>query len=370
MSDIEKVLREAMRAADAVAPDPTQFRFRRPQDRSARRRWTLVAAVTAAVCVIAVAILAVTLAHSGSNKRALAPAVPPPTLTCPANPPTHASRPATYPLPGPDKESLRLSDRLAPAAPPIHALACAYVSPASNRPHGNSARLIDNGLANIPSLMAWSPPAEDRGCTADLRATDGDLYLIGLVYPNGTLWISAPDDHCLGSSNGKFTAETHVATTVKSALDTGAWPKPTPPAPCTGTSGRLGQQQQMIPADPTSVTLCVLNGITTVREGNPTQLHTVTSALNGLPHTPDGGTFKCAAPSYSPAVSYTLNFAYAVGPAVTVTIFEPCTPAVHDESLQSADADPALPILSQILNNAPQTVASDGAPVPATSTHA
>lgn len=368
MSDLEEALRAAMVAADAAGPDPAQFRFHSPVAPVARRAWTLVAAAAAAACVIAVAIVAVAVTRGGSHKRDTISA-PPPSLVCPSTPPTAVAPTRSYPLPAPRKEAITLSDRLAPSATPVHATVCAYVRRGSTRPNGSSARLIDQGLANLAELISWIPPGAPGTCTLNLALTDGDVYLLGLTYRTGTLWISAPDDHCLGASNGRFTTPTHLATTIKAALDAGAWPKPAPPAPCTGVGGRLGQQQQMVPPAPTGVTLCIRNGYAapTVRDGTAAQLRSLVAALNDLPHGADGRAFKCALPDLTPAVSYFLTFTYKVGPPVIVTIFEPCNPAVHNGNLQATDADALQPILSQILNNRP-AVTPAGAPVPATST--
>lgn len=56
-----------------------------------------------------------------------------------------------------------------------------------------------------------------------MAITDSDPYLIGLSYPSGTLWIAAPDNHCLDYSNGHFTTSTHVATSAIVAYQGGSW---------------------------------------------------------------------------------------------------------------------------------------------------
>ncbi|PZS17197.1 MAG: hypothetical protein DLM57_08950 [Pseudonocardiales bacterium] len=358
MRDLEQALREVMRAADSVAPDASTFRFRAPSARRDTRGWVRVGAVAAAVCVTATVAFTVILTRSSGGQVAAPPVtrspVPAAGLTCPLTPPpaSAAAGAGRYPLPAPAADALTVTDRLAPTEAPVHALACAYIRPHHDQLTTGSG-LVDNGLSNIPALMAWAPPGPEGPCPLNLLLTDVDLYLVGLMYPTGTLWISAPANHCSGSSNGRFTTQTHLAAIAKAAIDAGAWPTPSGPAPCTAIAGRLGQQQQMVPAGPTSVTVCRDGAAASVREGTTAQLHALRATINALPTQPDQFTFHCNAPSYRPSTDYTITFSYAVGPAVTVRVAEPCTPAIQNGNLQAADASAVLPILTQILANPP-----------------
>jgi hypothetical protein len=263
-------------------------------------------------------------------------------------------------LPPRRPDALDVSDRLAPTATPAQAVVCAYL-------HGDAgaltgSRVLDGGLAALPDTLAWLPSgdAATRPCAAYLGAADGDSYLVGLSYPHGTTWVTAPGNHCLGSSNGRFLTSTHVATDAAAAYRAGRW---TPPAPtladgCPTTPGRLGQEKTLVPDAPISVLVCqnfphhsVSAGFENrSRAGTSADLAALMTALNALPTEPDGQLSNCGVTdSVVPVATYRIVFSYGVGPSVAVSIAPDCLPAVSNGSLQATVASGLVPIVARIL---------------------
>jgi hypothetical protein len=355
MSDFEDALRATMRVRDADAPTVAEFQFRPPVEAAPRRTFRWVPAVAAAACVAAVAAIIVGITHSQGHRNAAITPTPTPTLAapvldCPKTPPAATSATDLYPLPPRRPDTLDVTDRLVPATPPVHAVVCTYVHPHSRTLTGS--RIVDNDLANIPTALGSYPPQTvSPSCAAYLSITDGDVYLIGLSYPTGTMWITAPDNHCAGSSNGHFVTNAHVAATAIPAYRSGTWATPaTPSHPgCLMGTGRLGQEQVMVPATPVSVQVCRDGGAATaVVAGNQTELDALITTLNGLPTEPDQYGFTCGSQGV-PTASYDLTFRYSVGPPVTINLVQGCIPAIRNGNLQSADASRVLPIVQQIL---------------------
>ncbi|MHB8736935.1 MAG: hypothetical protein ACYC6M_16650, partial [Terriglobales bacterium] len=179
--------------------------------RVARRQVVMPVLVAVVVAVVAVSVTIGIRSRTNRPPGTIlsAPTGTVPVLSCPKTASMPTSPIDLYPLPPAGPRALRVTDRLVPLTIPVRALVCAYVHPDFHALAGS--RVVDTGLANVPAALAWSPRQTGYlPCTANLAITDSDLYLIGLSYPSGTLWIAAPDNHCLGSSNGHFTTNTHV----------------------------------------------------------------------------------------------------------------------------------------------------------------
>jgi hypothetical protein len=328
-----------------------------PRLRSVIRRRRVILPLVAAAAVVATA-LSVALTTDDRTSRQLAPAVSTavtdPALTCPAAAPTTSSQKDLYPFPSPGPNPLTITNRLVPTSTPTHAVVCGYVNRLDTTLPTKLAtsRTIDDGLANIATTLAYDPPeGPGRPCADDIEAHDWDSYLIGLDYPTGTIWISAPGNHCLGASNGRFVTNDHVADSVMTALASGVWPDPkqTTEADCQRGVGRLGQQSAMIPDTPVSLVVCdAFDGNATVNT-TPAQLHAVVAALDRLPTAPDSA-FQCTGVGGS-SDTYTLTFQYSVGPSVTVSVYVGCSPAVHNGSLEATDGSAVLLEIQRIFNH-------------------
>ena len=167
-----------------------------------------------------------------------------------------------------------------------------------------------------------------------------------------TMWISAPDDHCLGSSNGHFTADAHVAAAVIQAYRTGTWASPASNSSneCLSATGRLGQQSALVSVTPVTLVVCRNSDARPGATATDTELTAIVAALNRLPSARNSFAFKCTGQGY-PAAGYSLIFKYSVGPPVTVNIYQGCSPAIHNGNLQATDAATVLPVLQEILNH-------------------
>jgi len=357
MSRLDDALRATMRAGDADAPTAAQFRFRRPVTPAHNRfRWVPAAAAAACVAIVVGIVVAVVPGHSGRHATTTPSTA---VLDCPTTPPAASSPRDLYPVPPPRSDALTVSDRLVPTTAPARAVVCAYLHQDAGRLTGS--RVVDSGLGTIPDTLAWLPPqgAAPQACTADLRPTDGDAYLIGLSYPSGTLWVAAPGNHCLGSSNGRFTTRAHVATDAIAAYRSGGW---TPPAKiaedgCRVTTGRLGQERALVPGAPDSVLVCQglgtggvpPNAVGRSRVGTTADRLALVATLSALPTEPNQSLSLAHCIEPAQLRYYFVTFSYRVGPPVTVSLVPGCTPAIHNGSLQASDASTVLPIVQRVL---------------------
>jgi hypothetical protein len=349
---------ERLRALPPDLADPGD-RFDRVRARVLRRRRLAVAASAAAVVVTAAVVpLGLALANGGPH-RGVAPATRAGTLSCPQ---TFAGTAPWVPrLPdGVDGQS-----RLVPAQPPQRALVCAYdganTAAEQNGWALSGSRLLFAGLDRLAADLTWLPrklPGQENMCTA-IGGTQVN-YLVGLTYPEGTLWVSTakePND-CVDTSNGEFTSQVTIGGQVAASYTAGAWVAAPPPQltrtdhdPCRGErTGRLGQETAMVPGNPISVQVC---------EGTPTgqdvSYRTVTvrvgysdlvAALNALPTQTSSS--SCQGDGKQ-RVFYELLFRYPVGPAVLVWIDPHCDPSIDNRSLQARDASTVVPHIRSLL---------------------
>jgi hypothetical protein len=314
-----------------------------------RRGWHVPVMVAAAVAAV-VAGGAWADGTLGGHQRAPATAragpVPVPrTLSCP---PSYAGQAPWVPArpAGADGRS-----RLVPPTTPSSALFCAYRG--SNTAKGQAGwalsgqRPLAGGLARLAGQLTWQPrrlPGQQIPCTA--MGGPQTNYLIGLTYPAGaTIWVAATDEpnECVSSSNGEFTSSGIIGPDVSRAFSSGRWPA-SRLVSCPGPHqevGRLGQDEAMVPAGSTSVTICASQA-RTLTSG----YQALVSALNQLPTRPS--TRSCSG-TPSPAAGYQLLFSYPEGPPVLVSILSGCDPAIDNLDLQADSASSILPVIQQLL---------------------
>jgi hypothetical protein len=352
MSDIEDALREAMHAQDTHAPTTADFHFRAPEVRRASP-WLAVSA--AAACVLVVATVALFVSNRGNRGNQVPPPLASrqphpvaPIRSCPAEMPAHAP---TYWIPQPPK-GIDAAKRFVPLKTPTTALVCAYL-PRTHRKLTRARTLDGDHLPAIPADLAWLPPAhpDKQPCASFAALTDGEYYLMALSYPGGTMWLSMPGNHCLGASNGAFLVHNLRLQAWSASLGAGWKPlPPTGPDGCPQTSGRLGQQDRLVPERPVSVELCQpgMQLITvTAKQSDVAQL---TAELNRLPATSWGYESQCGSAG-TPSARYLLTFRYRVGPPVQVDIQEGCHPEVDNGSLQADDAGAVLTLVKRLLGH-------------------
>lgn len=269
-----------------------------------------------------------------------------PALSCPARyakqAPWLPARPA-----GVDGRS-----RLVPQQTPSSALICAYNGSNTAKQQAGWAlsgrRSLAGNLAVLARQLTWQPrqvPGQKIACT--LMGGAQTNYLIGLSYPGGgRLWVAATAEpnECVNASNGEFTSNGTIGPEVTKAFTSGRWPA-RQPVSCNKSYpeiGRLGQDRAMVPAGPTSLTICAPRARNTITSG----YEALVLALNRLPARPS--TRACSG-SPGPGSFYQLLFSYAEGPPISVDIVVGCHPEIDNLGLQSASANSVMPIIQRLL---------------------
>lgn len=120
---------------------------------------------------------------------------------------------------------------LVPVVIPNSAVVCAYLADkrpeiAGQQPASalTGTREITGGLDAFADLGELPAAGDPWACTSILLPTDGDYYLVGLNYDHASVWVSAPGNHCRGSSNGDFSTRTNLREPADAAFRTGTWP--------------------------------------------------------------------------------------------------------------------------------------------------
>jgi hypothetical protein len=364
---IEDRVREAMRAHEHEAPTAAEFSASRGLPIAAtthRRRTGWLAAAPAAACVLVVAAVIAIVRPTGDKPAPSLAANPPvpvsPPLACPQR---YETGPAPW-VPRPPTVA-DAGHRLVPDRTPAHVVVCAYLA-RSDEPNGNQTvltgrRELGGDLAAVRTTLTWLPErvtGQQQPCLDYLAPTDGDNYLIGLSYRGGTVWVSAPGNHCDDASNGPFTTMVNLRPWAAAAIAAGAW-LPHPPqrptvrdsGPCGDNSvGRVGQGSAMVPAGATSVAICVaLSSAPHAGQRTVTSSGAVGGLAQALNRSPTQvSTSACVGDGHQQQ-PYELVFRYADGPAVHVRVDAHCRPAIDNGSLQAADAGSVVPLIEQSL---------------------
>jgi hypothetical protein len=320
----------------------------RPRQHAAGR--VLVAGVAAAFSLVGCG--TTTAPQPGETSRAAAPVRPVTdqpveadgALQCPESVESAAvDTPARVPQ---KPQGLDATGRLLPDRDPTSVVVCGYpvvdvVNPISP-PFRLSRRTVasDGQRAALVEALTWSPrdAGAQRVCT--LIAGNETAYLVGSVYDEAIVWVSAVADAnaCSTSTNGDFRSGPGPA----AVLDQMFGPA-TPPAAdvvaCNPDSwGRLGDDRSLAPAGDPTVTVCRDAADGTVRETplDTAQSAEVTAELRSMPTQQTSQT--CQGPTTPHDGRFTLVLTYAAGPAVRIDVDPLCAPAVLGSDLQSADA--------------------------------
>jgi hypothetical protein len=240
--------------------------------------------------------------------------------------------------------------RLVPQQIPRSALICAYAGSNEAKQQAGWAlsgrRSVTGNLAGLAAQLSWQArrlPGQRLACT--LVGGPQTDYLIGLTYPGGgMMWVAATDEpnECVAASNGEFTSTGTIGPAVSKAFASGRWPA-RQAVSCNKSFqdiGRLGEDKAMVPAGPTSLTICAPKAHTTITSG----YQALVRALNRLPTQPSTG--RCSpSPASSIPTWYDLYFSYPYGPPVLVEIAVGCYPEVSNLYLESHSANTVLPII-------------------------
>jgi hypothetical protein len=293
------------------------------------------------------AVIATFSLRAGTNPHAV-PGTRPATLSCP--PAVHqAAAPWVPELP----RGLNGAARLAPSAPPVRALVCAYIGPRS--PAGSSGSVLLAGdLAGLAQELFWAAPLPSTpgGCNDNLEPTDGDYYLLGLTYPTGTEWVAAAGDHCQWGSNGIFNSQRSFSERVSAWYHAGYWtPPPINTSACapTGGVGRYGQQTSLVPEGAVAVSICerAADGSISSQRTVHSGFSTLIAALDQLPTHPTTNSCEEQADIID---MYNLLVSYPTGPPVRLSVQDNCLPAIENGSLQADNPTSVLPLVQNLLH--------------------
>jgi hypothetical protein len=256
--------------------------------------------------------------------------------------------------------------RMAPSQAPARAFICAYhlVGDVARADESSltGKRQLTGGFSELATDLTWLPPklAGSLYACADIGLGQRTNFLIGLTYPTGTEWVSSTDDaaECTTTSNGRFTSSLNIGAQVAASYKAATWTPVPPPRisrtdhdPCaTRRSGRLGEEQRLVPGQPTSIRVCAgTAGRTDTSYRTVILSHgfqPVIDALNALSTTP---TQSSCQGDGSQATFYELVAEYEHGPDVAVRIDPHCAPAIDNRTLQAANAKTVVPLLDDLL---------------------
>lgn len=264
-------------------------------------------------------------------------------LTCPTDYRATATQAPWVPA---KPHGVDASARLAPDETPTTVVVCAYLHRIGTGGLVTGRRVLAGKLGGVRDVLAYVPRSTTSPpCTAILLGTDGDNFLLGLTYGSGTVWVSAPGNHCSGSGNGSFRAAPNLSSFARAAYLSGRWTSNGSVA-CVRAArcpnrisqpGRLGQDAAMVPAGAIAVSVVDQDGPTSRPVGG---IAALVAALNSLSTSPDTG--RCQPVSGGrPSTTYALTFDYRTGTGVVVRVSPGCRPSVSNGSLQAGGADPA-----------------------------
>ena len=353
MSDLKRALTEhVQQRTPAAVPPFTEIRDR--HRRASRRR----AASTAAAAAAAVAALVTGVPYLSGGGGDPAPAAG--LAVCPGT--VSGGDIATSPTPG-TGDDLGGADRLVPQDPPQAATVCAYDMTADPSAAVRLADSVDLPTADLRAMttdLTHLPrrlPGQSHLCTT-MGGGPPRAFLLALRYRDGTVRVSTRTDpnRCVDTTNGTFDSPTYIADQVQLALQTGRWPEPPErrspvPDPCHhGRPGRLGQEVTLVPAAPASAVICTERP----RAGRDPEYRTTSltgddaadlaRAFDELPTTP---TQQRCSPTGTRGGAYSIQFRYAAGPPVAVSIHPDCEPAISNGSLDSRDAASVLDLVRE-----------------------
>lgn len=216
------------------------------------------------------------------------------------------------------------------------------------------SRALPADLQRLAADLSVVAAGANAGRPCTMMAGPSSLYLIGLTYGTGRLWVAAEQEvnRCTGATNGQFTSPVYLGDVVAEAYDAGAWTGWTAPTDsCVGpVVGRTGADREVVPGEPAALTLCEhaanpdqpvssdqTQPVPPVRVLRGAEMEPVLSSLRALRTSVLDTAPVC--PQGKPNPSYEVVASYPAGPAVRVTVSPGCTPAVVTDALQARSAD-------------------------------
>lgn len=228
------------------------------------------------------------------------------------------------------------SRQLVPSAVPTAAVVCRYPGPDSTAPRVGVR--LTGPLTALPTDLYVPPSAENDACAGVGMETNH--YLLGLDYPDGRVWVSSTvDGGCHDVTNGAFSTSADVGGLLADAVSASGW-VPTTRAPCAGPAGRYGEQDELVPGTPTAAYECQSGAPVAVAAGLVAPL---AAAFDSLPAHRSG--FMCGPSDNGPGNARTIEFQYATGPAVRLSLGRHCRPGVMGGLLEADDPSPVWAVI-------------------------
>ncbi len=225
---------------------------------------------------------------------------------------------------------------------PVAAMICAY--PGGNASPGGEAlagsRSLTSGVVAMAHDLSYLPAAVSfRGGPCTLVGGRMTNYLIRFAYSDGqALWVGSAEEvnRCVTTTNGAIGSRSYIGPSLTAAYRSGTWRLTRPSDPCQVRLGRRGQDEQMVPGNPTTVVICRLgssSGPPPRVEHDATTAYSLAALLNSVDTRPSE--HMCQNIAGTDDSKFHLLFHYADGPLANVTILTGCTPAIDNELLQA-----------------------------------
>lgn len=176
-----------------------------------------------AIVVAVIAVVVVALVGSGSDRHLGTSTDADASLQCPKT--YEIGSVAWVPI-GP--AGVNGKKRLVPDTKPGHATVCRYPTAGNPTERSQDTRLsgrrtLGGDLRAVTRTLSKTPGGSpDEQTCRNGQGGDSESYLMGLTFPTGVIWVSAPGDECLGSTNGEFHTAS-VRPQLRSAYHAGAW---------------------------------------------------------------------------------------------------------------------------------------------------
>lgn len=226
---------------------------------------------------------------------------------------------------------------------------CGYPAALTGSRSLASSVSVRGGFAALADRLAQAAPGEFGRCPVDAQLTD---YLIRVEHPAGTVgWVTVSG--CGGASNGAFTSGLDLAPDVAAALaQQGTWGGAYP-GDCAVTMARPGIEDALVPGGtddpPSEAYICVTDpgagqrGETLVTDPSLADLLSMLGSLSTSTSAP-----ACSAPA---GPTYLVNFVYAGGENVSVTVVPGCDTGVTNGALTAPATDDLVNLLSALTSS-------------------
>lgn len=202
---------------DDLPHDTTDDTTDAPSDRSLSW-WPLVGAAV----IVGLVVVLLLVAGSGGGDRIGTKTDSDGALTCP---PTYKVHDFDHWVPT-DASGVNGKKKLVPDAKPSHVTICRYAYATPSRGKTVHAKLsghrtLTNGLRALTGDLSKLHKSNSDGGGILVVGETQSVYLIGLTFASGVVWVSVPDGN--SASNGQFTTSSALHGKVAKAFESRAW---------------------------------------------------------------------------------------------------------------------------------------------------